>query len=77
MAEQHTDGDLGAQRRYLKMPAELGDGEHVSIQEATTEGLGDLAGVLAAWLEEADEGETIEIGWESMSVREFEKLPTI
>ena len=63
-----------ASTRYLKLPPELVDG--VSSEICTVDDA-ELPYRLATWLEEATEGETLEIGFIEMSARDFCKLPMI
>lgn len=66
----------GPRVRYLVFPPEMGDGRACSI--VSPEDIDAfVADALRLWLEEATEGETLEIGFREMSAGEFAALPEL
>ena len=62
--------------KFLKVPSELGDGQHSEIVDASTPTL-DFSHRIEEWFEDSTVGEKIEFEVVEMTQDEFDNLPEI
>lgn len=66
---------MSPKERYLKLPPELGDGDHCTVQPLSE--LDVVRDSLEVWASEGSAGDTVSVEIVEMTPEEFEGLPEI
>lgn len=66
---------MSTKQRYLKLPPELGDGDHATVQPLSA--IDVVRDSLKVWAAEGLPGDSVSVQIVEMTVDEFEALPEI